>query len=173
MTFSYCSEPIRKRWCVTHRPCKPLHHSIQFKAPVEPPGEGTEVTPKMSGMNRMIGTSQGILNVTQHRIDPVELGHFNTGRSTTSGDAVVRADRSNCTKAVQPVRDHFTVRRQVTSIPFADRLAAEALDRGHTHTQWPAIARAGHSCDTRGFTQLPRVPACRRGVSPPQKASST
>ena len=158
---------------MTHCPCKPLNHSFQFKSSVEPPGKGAEIAPKVSRTNRMIGTSQGILNVTQHRIDPVELGHFNTGRSTTSGHAVVWADRSNGPKAVQPVRDHFTVRRQVTSSPFADRLAAEALNRGHPHTQWPAIARAGHSRDKRGFTGAaprPRLPPRR---SPPQKASST
>ena len=122
---------------MAHCPCKPLNHLIQFESSVEPPRKSTEIAPKVSATDRMIGSSQSILDVAQHRIDPVKLRNFNTGWPTTGGNAVVRADRSNCTKAVQSVRDHFTVRRQVTSSPSADGLATEARDRGHAHTQWP------------------------------------
>ncbi len=83
-----------------------MHQALQLEAPIEAPGKGTEIAPQVPGANRMVGSLQGILDISQCGVDPVELGDLNTGWPATGDQPLMRADRSNGAEAAQPVGDH-------------------------------------------------------------------
>ena len=153
MALRYHNEPIRQWRCATCHPGEAMNEAIQLEPSVKPPGKSAEIAPQMFATHRMIGSMQGILDVAERGVDPVELGYLNTGRATARNDAGMCTNRGHGAKAGQSVGDHCTVRCQVLAGPLCNRCAAESLDGRHAQAQGAAIGRARHGRNKR---RLPR-----------------
>src|SRR6056297_2275751 len=96
---------------------KPFDHPVKLEPAIEPVGESAEIAAQMFPGDRVIRAMNGVLDVSEHRIDPGEFLLLNARRATAGINTPMRTSFNDGPKARQPVRGHFGVRRQVLPCP--------------------------------------------------------
>src|SRR6056297_1942972 len=152
MYLSHHSELSGQRCRSASHIGEPFDHSVKLESAIEPVGESAEIAAQMFPGDRVIRAMNGVLDVSEHRVDPGKFLLLNARRATAGINAPVRTGFNDSPKAWQPVRGHFGLGTQVLPRPAIDRVAAKACQRRHAQGQWPAVGAAGYSRNKRRLT---------------------
>lgn len=164
MSLSHSCKAVGKRWRHQGGAGQPFDHGIELEAAVEPVAELSEVARQMLGVHCVIGAMQGVLDVAQGGVDPVQPPVVRRRRPTANRHGVVRTtDQHYRAEAAQPIAHHQRAWRHVALRPRHQCVGAKALDHRHPHSHGAAIFGAA---DRRYKRRLSLCPATGSLSSP-------
>ena len=127
-------------------PGQPLDHGLQPIASVEAALKFGEVSRRVLLVNRMAGSAQGVLEVPQHGVDPLEALQFHAFAASASDHGSVPAACVNhAGETAQSVGDDLAAPGDTLSNVAGDFGLAEAPDTAELHPNRLLITRL-HRC---------------------------
>ena len=84
-------------------------------------------------------------------------------------NAPVRAGVDDGPEALQPIRNHFSVRRKMPARPAVNRFAKKAYQVRHVHAQRPSVGNAGHGGDKRRLSSLTASALAAPALTAPER----
>lgn len=110
---------------------------LQLEAAVEAIAELGEIALQVLGIQHVVRAVQGVLDVAEHGVNPLEHRVRHAGGTTAGDQRHVRAvGGGDAGEAVEAVGDDGRAGRQMELRPLRQRGLAEARHHVHAHVPW-------------------------------------